>query len=255
VSGCAARAESTSDVSTFIGGVATAGCRRDRFAIRPADRDAWLFDLGVGAGCIRMCIRTGDPYTAAIVMAARGTHLLQQPSVIAAILETQPHRVLLSPVARLEVFGPIPAPHQRSPDGPHTHLMPRLVAVNRPHSANDPFPRGCQSGLTIHPGDAWRSRAGRGSEYDAAADRTFQALRDRFGVSTEVSAVRKVVASVQAGEDPGNGAWPDFRRGRIAARVALRRLVATGDMRAHPWRRVHDAVRSGPLRCGSIDRG
>ena len=49
---CAERIPSGARVVTALG--------PDRAALRAPDRSAMMFDLGVGAGCIRMCARTAD---------------------------------------------------------------------------------------------------------------------------------------------------------------------------------------------------
>jgi hypothetical protein len=44
------------------------------------------------------------------------------------ILSESPHRVVEAALARIEVYAPIPSPYGRSPDGPHTHFLPELLA-------------------------------------------------------------------------------------------------------------------------------
>jgi hypothetical protein len=44
------------------------------------------------------------------------------------ILSASPHRVVESCLARIEVYAPIPLPHERSPDGTHTHFLPAFLS-------------------------------------------------------------------------------------------------------------------------------
>lgn len=123
----------------------------DAEAIRDQDREAALFDLGVGAGVVRMCLRTRDAALIRALNAAEGTALLAIPSLMAEVLRAQPQRVLLSPAGRIEVFQPIPMPDGKSPVGPHTHLLTKLTPKDRAHSSNTPIPQGQQSAISVHP--------------------------------------------------------------------------------------------------------
>lgn len=81
----------------------------DEAAIREEDRGSRLFDMGVGCGSISMCIRTRDSELIAGLNQAEGSPLLANPDVMPLDLKAQPHRVLVSPMERIEVFRPIPA--------------------------------------------------------------------------------------------------------------------------------------------------
>ena len=55
-----------------------------------------------------------------------GNPLLGRDSTMVHLLAaSSPHRVFISRLARIEVYGPIPT--ERTPDGPHTHLLPHLL--------------------------------------------------------------------------------------------------------------------------------
>jgi hypothetical protein len=47
------------------------------------------------------------------------------------ILAANPHRVFISRLGRIEVYQPIPPPSGKSPEGPHTHVLPRLLKSGR----------------------------------------------------------------------------------------------------------------------------
>ena len=57
-----------------------------------------------------------------------------------AIARASPTRILASPVARIEVHQPIPPPGGRSPEGPHTHLLPKLLAQGHARPPGSPLP-------------------------------------------------------------------------------------------------------------------
>jgi hypothetical protein len=113
----------------------------DANAIRTDDRDGVLFDLGLGLLQIDACVRTSDPTVAASLRRHVGKSVFAADSgAIGAILNANPHRVFVSRVGRVEVFQPIPPPDGKSPDGPHTHLLPKLLARGRTHPATEPVP-------------------------------------------------------------------------------------------------------------------
>jgi hypothetical protein len=212
----------------------------DTDAIREEDRGGRLFDLGVGTGAVRMGLRTSDRALIDAMVAAGGEALLSRPDLMPDVLRAQPHRVLLSPAGRIEVFQPIPPADGTSPIGPHTHLLPKLIAKDRPHSANVPIPDELQSALSVHPRSPWRTTPGERHPYVAAVDAAFAPLLARYGLAGDAEVEARLIAMIGAGAAPECADWPETRRGRAKARIVLRRLAAAGDERVRPWRVVHD---------------
>lgn len=209
---------------------------RDADALRAEDRQGHLFELGLGHGQVSMSVRTRDTDLIAALEAAEGQPIMSVPGIMPLFVQAAPHRVLRSPAGRIEVFQPIPPPDGKSPEGPHTHLLPRLIAKDRPHSSNTPIPDGWQSVLSMHPKSPWRTMLGERHPFEPETDRAFRPLLDRFGLAED----RAVEALIAAGLDAGELEWPDSRRGRTRARIILRRLAAAGDERVKPWRALHD---------------
>lgn len=112
------------------------------------------FDVGVAAPHIDMLVRLrpDDAATAAALRAGVGRPLLaaDNPAGL-AIAQASPTRILASPVARIEVHQPIPPPGGRSPEGPHTHLLPKLLAQGRTHPPGSPLPASLFCGLSLYP--------------------------------------------------------------------------------------------------------
>ncbi|MDI4656438.1 DUF6925 family protein [Xanthobacter autotrophicus] len=123
----------------------------DTDALREEDRDALLFDLGLGLASVETCVRTRAPALIAALSAAEGTPAFVAPGLMAAMVEHSPHRVFASALGRIEVFQPIPPPGGVSPDGPHTHVLPKLIAHGRTHGASVPIPEGLVPCLSVHP--------------------------------------------------------------------------------------------------------
>lgn len=130
-------------------------------AVRAADREAILFDMGLGAANVDFCIRTDDPGLLQTLRAALGRSVLDPANpVMAAILDADPHRIAISALARAEVYQPIG--RTVTPEGPHTHVLPELLKTGRTHAAGIPIPHGLLPCLSLYPADP--PRAGRGHE-------------------------------------------------------------------------------------------
>lgn len=215
----------------------------DSNSIRAEDRHGALFDLGVGTGTVRMCIRTFDDGLIAAMQQAEGMRLADCPQLMGLFLRAQPHRVLTSPAGRIEVYQAIPAPDGRSPDGPHTHLLLKLIDKGA-HSANTPIPEPLQSALTLHPRSPWRDSHGRRHAFEPAFDAKFGPLLSSFGLTEDAEIQRSVQNAVDANVAPEHFAWPDSRRGRAKARIVLRRLAAHGHSNVATWTRMYDQPQS-----------
>lgn len=117
--------------------------------------DALTFDLGLALPHVDMLVRLrpDDAVTAAALQSAVGRPLLaaDNPAGI-AIARASPTRILVSAIARLEVHQPIPVADGRSPQGPHTHLLPDLLAERRVHPPGSLLPAAVYCGLSLYPG-------------------------------------------------------------------------------------------------------
>ncbi|KAA0682049.1 DUF6925 family protein [Azospirillum brasilense] len=124
----------------------------DREAIAEADRGTLLFDLGLEVFQTDVCVRSADPATIARLRAVVGTELLAPGNPLPPDLPAlSPDRVFIGPFGRIEVSQPIPPPNGRSPEGPHTHVLPKLLAHGRTHAATVPIPDGWVPSLYLSP--------------------------------------------------------------------------------------------------------
>lgn len=119
------------------------------------------------------------------------------------ILAANPHRVFISRVGRAEVFQPIPPLGGRSPDGPHTHFLPRLLAHGGTHAATEPLPNGWVPCAHLYPAHPLRDQLGRKREFRPQYQAAFKALLERYGEPESVALIREVVADVMARATPG----------------------------------------------------
>jgi uncharacterized protein DUF6925 len=152
---CLPEADARMDARTRI-----AALGLDRDALRAQDRDALLFDLGLGLANCEFCVRTADAALADALCAAENTPLLENAPLVELLKRESPHRVVRSRAGRIEVFQDIAPEGGRSPSGPHTHLLPRLLREGRTHAADVPIPEGWLPCLSLYPPDSARGIAG-----------------------------------------------------------------------------------------------
>lgn len=202
----------------------------DSDAIRPADRKAILFDMGLGQANVDFCVRTADPDLIETLRASEGRALSEPGNpAMGAILRAHPHRVALSSLARCEVFQKIGGPDTGgvSPAGPHTHVLPELMKAGRTHSANIPVPDGFVPALNLHPASPVADPMGKDRDFDAGLHAAFQALLEAWGPEEALATKARVRAALRAGEAPEEEGLATSRMARAARRIALRQHART----------------------------
>ena len=203
----------------------------DLDALRQQDRDSPLFDLGLGALQVDLCVRVGDSSVAAQLMSYAGRPLFDAGNpAMSMILDANPHRVFVSRVGRIEVFQPIPPADGKSPDGPHTHVLPKLLHHRRTHPATEPVPDGFIPCAHLYPAHPATDALGQRRRFDRTRYDAFQKMLRDFGDPEFYAVKQRVVAAVAAGEDPSVIAIADGRFTRTNIRVALRQLKAADDV-------------------------
>lgn len=167
----------------------------DREAVREEDRAGVLFDLGLGALHADFFVRSSDADVVAALRDCTGKSVFSPGSeAMKVILAANPHRVFVSRLGRIEVYQPIPSADDKSPSGPHTHVLPKLLAHGRTHSANEPLPPGwipCAHFYPPHPvgdtlGQRQNFRAERHAAYSILSGDAMQ-LHERRGDLTNDS--------------------------------------------------------------------
>jgi hypothetical protein len=113
----------------------------DPGALRPEDEKAIVVDLAVGHSAAAFCVRTADPDLIAALRVVEGCSWQEALDRVGHLLvAASPHRVVTGPLGRIEVYNPIPAEWHASPDGCHTHLLPRLLETGRETAEGDELP-------------------------------------------------------------------------------------------------------------------
>src|SRR4051812_43186274 len=220
----------------------------DAEALRPQDRDAVRFDLGLGAAQVDCCIRTAEAEVIAGLRVHAGRSLFEPGNpAMGLILRHSPHRVFVTRAGRAEVYQGIPASGGKAPEGPHTHVLPKLFAHQRTHAATEPIPRGFVSCAHLYPAHPLRDGDGRARPFDAARYSAFQRLLSRHGDIEHVRMKRNVVKAISAGAAPNAIAMPSDRFVQASIRIALRQIKASeGTSPAlAAWFAAHDNVAGG----------
>jgi hypothetical protein len=198
----------------------------DRDALQPEHRGSALFDLGLGALQADLCVRLDDRDMVARLRRCCGRPVFDPANrAMGMLLEVNPHRVFTSRIGRIEVYQPIPPASGKSPDGPHTHVLPKLLKSGRAHAATEPIPEGWIPCADFYPG---HPVSGGGGLFDAARHDSFQRMIGRFGLPEFLAIKRRVVDAVGSGEPPSDLAITLDRSGRTGVRIALRQLKAAG---------------------------
>lgn len=215
----------------------------DETPLRPRDQGAILFDMGLGFAHLRACVRSDDPIMIAALRQGCGQPLLEAGNPAgAAILRHSPARVFLSPAGRIEVYQAIPPPDGRTPDGPHSHLLPVLLRSRRTHPATTHLPDGVVPLLEAFPPHPLSDALGNAAPFDARRHDAFQSLMARHGSAAVLAEKRSVLAALAARLPPHALEKASTRETRAARRVALRQAGHTmpGHAALPAWRDAWD---------------
>lgn len=197
----------------------------DAAAIRDEDRTGVLFDMGLGQPQLDFCIRTSDEDLLAVLRAQEGRSLLEPGNpAMGAILKAHPHRVALTRLGRVEVYQMIGGPDTggKSPEGPHTHVLPQFLRVKRTHSASTPIPDGWVPCCSFHPKSPVMGRLGQDIDFDRDAFDAFQTLLSEWGPDAYLRQKEDVWSALLQAVEPSQWTVPENLTARAGLRNAIR---------------------------------
>ncbi len=201
----------------------------DDDAIRGIDRMGILFDMGLSLPQCDFCIRTSDPKLLAELRAYEG-HSLFEPDnpVMHSILRAHPHRVALTNVGRVEVYQKIGGPDTGgvSPEGPHTHVLPKLLRTGRTHSANTPIPDHLMPCAFLHPGNPVIGQLGEDKPFDWSLYMHFERMFAAYAPVEAVELKKRLIAALNDNASCASFEKPATRLERSTLRVGLRQQLA-----------------------------
>lgn len=200
----------------------------DCAAICAEDRGSLLFDMGLGLTQADFLVRTRDETLINVLEDNRGRSVFDPSNpAMASILKTHPHRVAVTPLGRIEVFQKIGGPDTGgvSPPGPHTHVLPKLMAAGKTHATNITVPSGLIPCAYMHPGNPLIDGLGHPRAYNSTLARQFDALYSAFAPQDLKAVKGSVARALESNASPHSFEEPATRAGRITLRVALRQLA------------------------------
>lgn len=199
-------------------------------ALREQDRDGVLFDLGLDAPQADLCVRVADPRLAEALRGHVGRAVFEPGNpAMGLILAASPHRVFISRIGRAEVYQPIPPHDGKSPEGPHTHVLPKLLKSGRTHPATEPIPEGFVPCAHFYPAHPAKDALGQARAFERSRHDAFQRLLAELGAPESAAFKRDVVAAVGRGELPWTESRVASRSARANIRIALRQMKAAGE--------------------------
>lgn len=217
----------------------------DADAQRVEDRESVLFDLGLNAMQTDLCIRVADNAVIAKLRESVGRAIFEPGNTaMGIILSVNPHRVFVSRIGRIEVYQPIPPMTGKSPDGPHTHVLPKLLRSGRTHPATEPIPESWIPCAHFYPSHPAKDAMGHLRSFDHARHDGFQQLLGVFGSPESMALKGRVIAAIADEQPPFAPDTAVDRNARISIRVALRQMKASGHLsRSLPaWLDAFDRV-------------
>ena len=197
----------------------------DEQAVRPGHRSGVLFDLGLGSPAFRFCVRLLEPEQIQFARRFIGQRVVEtHGDLFQQLMRWSPHRVVMSPVARIEVYQRIASPDGKTPPGPHTHLIPHLLRPTLTHSSYMPVPAKHLVGLTAYPAHPAQDENGHPKAFDQSQHRSFQRLLSLYGNPDYVAAKARARSRlIECGAPDGEGP-SGTRMQRNAWRIMVRQL-------------------------------
>jgi hypothetical protein len=195
----------------------------DQHCMLAAEQNAILFDMGVDAYNIDFCIRTADADLIRLLRQAEGQPYAALDSELTnRLMQLSPTRVILSKLGRIEIYQPIGK--EKTPHGPHTHLLPKLLAKKATHSANTPIPEPLVPCLSLHPANPLFDALGQEIPFNSTRLEQFLSLFEQFGLTHCRQQKQAVMQAVLSGVAPEDYPQPEQREARATMRVSLRQM-------------------------------
>jgi hypothetical protein len=175
----------------------------DWSAIRLKDQNAVLFDVGLNSTNVDFCFRTADEKLLDILRRAEGRSVLDPENpVMGEIIAASPHRVAISQLGRIEVYQRIPT--DQTLEGPHTHVLPKLLRTGRTHSANVPVPPGYLPCLSCYPANPLCDSIGNEVPFDSDKFQNFISILDQWRLPEYLKEKRRVFDAIGQAVSPAD---------------------------------------------------
>jgi hypothetical protein len=128
----------------------------DPGALRAENRPDLLADLAVGHAAAAFCIRTGDADLGKQLRSIEGAPWPDALTTVGpTLVSASPHRIVIAPLGRLEVYAAIPPAAGASPEGSHTHLLPALLRTRQELPPGVTLPPDLAPAAAFHAPPGW----------------------------------------------------------------------------------------------------
>ncbi len=114
----------------------------------------------------------------------------------------------------------------RSPEGPHTHLLPKLLQTGQTHAKTVPIPEHLVPCAHIHPPNPLVDIMGKPKPFDRKVYLDFQVLLRSFGDPELVSLKTRLLTALERGEKLGIN-LPKGRHVTATIKLAKRQFAVT----------------------------
>jgi hypothetical protein len=193
----------------------------DKEASDPLARKHLLFDLGTGIPNMRFCIRTDDNDLIRMLREHEGKSIIaQEHPALEAIINASPHRIVTSKIARIEVFQKID--RHRTPIGPHTHLLPKLIKLRRLVASNIPISSDQVPQFTVYPEHSLIDQFGHRIKFDQISFDKFQLTLKKYGCAKFYKEKLRLRAALANKVKPCDYTPPSSKIERTAFEIELR---------------------------------
>ncbi len=203
----------------------------DNSALLANDRGRMIFDLGLNVPHLDICLRSDNAdFVAAMKMLDGQILNWRDQNFLNLLLDSQPARVFMSRLGRIEIYQDIPPPNGRTPAGSHTHFLPKLRVKNNSANNSAFLSDDDDAILQVTPPHPTLDRMANPQTFNRAAHEAFQELLFRFGDPDYCAAKSERIAALEASRQKGNFP-PAQQPAGLAVAIAARQFAARGQMR------------------------
>lgn len=214
----------------------------DSGSLKAESKDHILFDIGLNLKFIDVCIRTNDADLIQRLRQACGKSLFETGNTIMQdIIQASPTRVFITNISRAEVYQEIGL--VKAPEGPHTHVLPKLLSAGRAFSANTPIPKGYLPMLTLHAANPCRDKKGNNKDFEFSDHQSFQIMMSDWADDDYIQQKNRTWKALTEGSQPEGFDSGENRHLRTATRISIRQyhhLHAEKDALIAQWREAFD---------------
>jgi hypothetical protein len=162
-----------------------------------------LFDVGLNSENVDFCIRAVDEKLLDSLRRAEGRSVLDSENpAMQEIITASPHRIAISKLGRIEVYQRTSA--DQTLEGPHSHVLPKLLRTGRTHSADVPVPSGYLPCLSCYPANPLYDSIGNEVPFDSDKFQDFITILEQWGLPEYLKEKRQILDAIGQAVSPSD---------------------------------------------------